>query len=134
MAHAGFPNGVNTNVEEIEQKILRETNDTMRRFIIEIDRSPAGEMNYKNKGNNVAEIGIKICDFDQQDKGYGSRILKIFVNYLFKSMGFEKIILDTSKNNHRAQHVYEKLGFQMTKTESDVCFYELIKGVSGNDN
>ena len=129
MAHAGFPNGTNTNVEEIEQKILGETDDTMRRFIIEIDGVPAGEMNYKNKGNNVSEIGIKICDFNQHGKGYGSRLLKIFVNYLFTGLNFDKITLDTNKSNHRAQHVYEKLGFQMIKTEDDVCFYELVRGV-----
>jgi len=33
-----------------------------RIHIIEIDSEPIGEMNYRNLGNNMCEIGIKICD------------------------------------------------------------------------
>jgi len=130
MAHAGFPNGVDTNVKDIKQKILQETDDTIRRFIIEIDGLPAGEMSYKNKENKIAEIGIKICDFSQHGKGYGCRLLKMFIKYLFTTMNFDKIILDTNQSNYKAQRVYEKLGFQKIMTQDDVCFYELAREVS----
>jgi RimJ/RimL family protein N-acetyltransferase len=67
-------------------------------------------MNYRNKGSNIAEIGIKICDFDMQNKGYGTLFLKMLITSLFANR-YKKIILDTNVNNVRAQHVYEKLGF-----------------------
>jgi RimJ/RimL family protein N-acetyltransferase len=72
-------------------------------------------MNYKNKGNETAEIGIKICDFTKQEKGYGTKLLKMFIKYLFNELNYEKIILDTNLNNKRAQHVYEKIGFKKIK-------------------
>ena len=111
MAHAGFPNGLSTNTQEISQSLSSDSDDTYRRLIIEVDTIPIGEMNYRNKGNGTAEIGIKICDFREQGKGYGTLSLKLLISSLF-TVGYTKIVLDTNQNNIRAQHVYEKLGFQ----------------------
>ena len=68
-------------------------------------------------GEGVAEIGIKICDFSYQNKGYGNELLHMLITYLFEDGDLnekyrvDKIILDTNLKNVRAQHVYEKLGF-----------------------
>jgi RimJ/RimL family protein N-acetyltransferase len=126
MAHAGFPDGINTTEEKIMKQISEETDDTTRRWIIEIDNEPSGEMNYRNKGNNTAEIGIKICDFKKQEKGHGTKLLKIFIKYLFEQLMYKKIILDTKLNNRRAQHVYEKIGFKKTREDEVAIYYELI--------
>lgn len=109
MAHAGFPNGINTDVYELMDKIRNEDN-TARSLIIEIGNNRVGEMSYRTK-DNISEIGIKICDFFYQEKGYGTKALKMLIEYLFNEMKVEKIILDTNLNNTRAQHVYEKIGF-----------------------
>jgi RimJ/RimL family protein N-acetyltransferase len=127
MAHAGFPNGINATVEEIEKQLSEETNETTRRFIIEINNELSGEMNYRNKGNNIAEIGIKICDFNQQEKGYGTILLNMFIKYLFDELNYNKIILDTKLNNKRAQHVYKKIGFIETGMDENTIYYELLK-------
>ena len=111
MEHAGFPIGLNTNTEKIIGKIAGDSDDTYRRLIIEIDNIPVGEMSYRNKGNGIAEIGIKICEFDKQEKGYGTIFLKMLIAELF-AHGYEKIVLDTNLENKRAQYVYEKIGFQ----------------------
>ena len=115
MAHAGFPNGLHTTVEEISQSLMLDSDDTYRRLIIEVHHIPVGEMNYRNIGNGVAEIGIKICDQSMQGKGYGTLFLKLLISSLFAN-GFQKITLDTNLNNTRAQHVYESLGFQKLRT------------------
>lgn len=111
MAHAGFPNGLNTNQERIVQELSADSDETYRRLMIELDQVPIGEMSYRNKGNDVAEIGIKICDDSKQEKGLGTLLLKMLISALFAN-GYEKIILDTNLKNTRAQHVYEKLGFK----------------------
>ena len=131
MIHAGFPNGINTNVQKIIKQISEETNETIRRFIIEIDNEPSGEMNYKNKGNNIADIGIKICVFNKQEKGYGTILLKMFIDYLFNELEFKKITLDTDNNNKRAQYVYEKIGFKKTAEISNTIYYEINKEEQG---
>ncbi|MCL2194825.1 MAG: GNAT family N-acetyltransferase [Oscillospiraceae bacterium] len=111
MAHAGFPNGLGTTAQKIAASLAGD-NDENRRCIIELHGTPIGEMNYRTKGENVAEIGIKICDATQQNNGYGTTLLRMFVRELFSRHGFEKIVLDTNANNKRAQHVYEKVGFE----------------------
>jgi RimJ/RimL family protein N-acetyltransferase len=111
MAHAGFPKGLLVTDDEIAAQLSKDTDETCRRLIIEHGNIPIGEMAYHNKGNGVAEIGVKICDFQKQEKGYGTRLLKMLISTLFYQYGYTKIILDTNLNNKRAQHVYEKLGF-----------------------
>lgn len=119
MAHAGFPNGLTITDKEISVQISKDTDETCRRLIIECDKMPIGEMNYRNKGNGVAAIGIKICDFEKQEKGYGTQLLKMLIGALFNELGYSKIILDTNLNNRRAQHVYEKLHFRKVRVNID---------------
>lgn len=115
MAHAGFPNGIQTDINELIDRLNKETDNKMR-LIIEIDTKVVGEMSYKID-NNIAEIGIKICDFNYQEKGYGTKAIKVLIKYLFEDMKVRKIILDTNLNNTRAQHVYEKIGFKKTEVK-----------------
>lgn len=110
MAHAGFPNGTGETAREIAEKLGKDT-DEDRRLIIELDNRPIGEMGYGREREDTAEIGIKICDFAEQDKGYGKILLSMLIFSLFNDMGYKRIILDSNVNNKRAQHVYEELGF-----------------------
>jgi predicted N-acetyltransferase YhbS/RimJ/RimL family protein N-acetyltransferase/NAD(P)H-dependent FMN reductase len=120
MAHAGFPNGLNEQPEKIRESLAKDSDETRRRHIIEINETPIGEMNYNNNGDGVAEIGIKICNFTQQEKGLGTKLLVLFIDALFTYYGYEKIILDTNVKNERAQHVYEnKLGFKRVRVREN---------------
>ncbi|MBQ1826725.1 MAG: GNAT family N-acetyltransferase [Erysipelotrichaceae bacterium] len=111
MAHAGFPNGIGTTPDEIGSQIARECDEKGRTMIIEYRDRPIGEMNYRYMDDHTAEIGIKICEPDYQNRRLGRIILSLFIRELF-SIGYEKIVLDTNLKNVRAQHVYELLGFQ----------------------
>lgn len=118
MAHAGFPNGTGETAAEIASRISKDT-DEHRRLIIELAHRPIGEMNYTRcpdqEGRKTAEIGIKICDLAELEKGYGRIVLSMMISSLFKDFGYQKIILDTNLNNRRAQHVYETLGFRKVR-------------------
>jgi Acetyltransferases, including N-acetylases of ribosomal proteins len=119
MAHAGLPNGVGCTPEEIRESLAGDTDETHRRHIIELDGKPIGEMNYRNK-DGAAELGIKICELSEQEKGYGTKLLTVFIDALFSHYGYEKMILDTNLKNERAQYVYEKkLGFSRVGIEKD---------------
>lgn len=117
MAHAGFPKGLNTNIEKI-QEIISKNNDHSSLLMIEHKDQAIGEMSYRGL-KETAEIGIKICSSDYQDQGLGSRILLMFIESLFNDYHYERIILDTNLKNTRAQHVYEKLGFKKVKINYD---------------
>lgn len=118
MAHAGFPKGLGTTAEKIAVDIAGDSDDTRRRLILLLKEIPIGEMVYYNIGNQAAEIGIKICETSYREKGIGRVALSMLIKYLFQS-GYSKIVLDTNLKNTRAQHVYEKLGFQKIRVNID---------------
>ena len=118
MAHAGFPNGLGTSAEAVAAQIASDTDDTRRRLMIEYQGIAIGEMSYRNQGDHVAEIGIKICDPAYQEKGLGRVLLSMLIGRLF-SLGYRKIVLDTNLKNTRAQHVYELLGFRKLRVNQD---------------
>lgn len=112
MAHAGFPNGLGTTETEVIKGL-----GSGRMVIAESGRL-IGECNYRNATDGVAEIGIKICETDCQNRGVGKKILSMLIGWLFGN-GYSKIILDTNLTNARAQHVYESLGFRKVRTNMD---------------
>lgn len=109
MAHAGFPHGLGTTPQKVAAQIASQ-NALHQRMILEIDGAAVGEMSYRITGY-TAEIGIKICVEAQREKGYGTRFLLMLISWLFAEKGVDSIVLDTNRNNARAQHVYEKIGF-----------------------
>ena len=130
MAHAGFPNGLGTNEEKVQKQIAADSDDTRRHLVIWYDGNRIGEMSYANLGdsleetgedtieNRTADIGIKICNPTFQEKGLGKIVLSMLIRELF-SRGYTKIVLDTNLKNKRAQHVYERLGFQKVDVRMD---------------
>lgn len=130
MAHAGFPNGLETNEEKVQKQIAADSDDTRRHLVIWYDGNRIGEMSYANLGdsleetgedtieNRTADIGIKICNSTFQEKGLGKIVLSMLIRELF-SRGYTKIVLDTNLKNKRAQHVYERLGFQKVNIRMD---------------
>ena len=130
MAHAGFPNGLGTSEEKVQKQIAADNDDTRRHLVIWYDGNRIGEMSYANLGdsleetgedtieNRTADIGIKICNPTFQEKGLGKIVLSMLIRELF-SRGYTKIVLDTNLKNKRAQHVYERLGFQKVDVRID---------------
>ena len=112
MAHAGFPNGLGTT----EEKVISGLNEG--RLVIEEAGRLIGECSYRHVGENTAEIGIKICETDCQNRGVGRVVLSMLIGWLFDN-GNTKIVLDTNLTNKRAQHVYESLGFCKLRTNID---------------
>lgn len=112
MAHAGFPHGIGTTEAEVIQGLNQGC------LVIQENDRLIGECNYRNVDHGVAEIGIKICETDGQNRGVGRKILSMLIGWLFQN-GYSKIILDTNLKNTRAQHVYESLGFRKVKTNID---------------
>lgn len=126
MAHAGFPMGLCTTVEKVIAGLKED------RLVLDEDGRLIGEACYRKVSEGVAEIGIKICEIDCQNRGLGRIILSMLIAWLFEQ-GFEKIVLDTNLTNIRAQHVYESLGFQKLRVNMDSWTDQLGKKQSSVD-
>ncbi len=142
MGHSTNAFGTMQSKETIKASILRELSDTnmfppRKRFMIckmiplqegysgEVLQQPLqvtqkyillpiGEINYTNwdSRNQKAEFGIKICELDEQGKGYGIDALYHFIDFMFRFLNLNKIELTTMIDNTRAQNLYKKLGFK----------------------
>jgi len=117
MEHAGFPNGLRKSLDDTMDNIKSREGKLSQLCIIEIDGKSVGELSYNVKSNNGAYPGWKICDFNYQNKGYGSKIIRMLLEFLFtdetinSKFPINKIVWDTMLENKRAQHVYEtKIG------------------------
>ena len=126
MAHAGFPNGLGTTEEEVVEGLGN------GRMVIEESDRLTGEFNYRNVADGIAEIGIKICETDCQNRSVGRKVLSMLIGWLFKN-GYSKIVLDTNLTNTRAQHVYESLGFRKVRTNIDSWKDQLCRVQSSVD-
>lgn len=115
MAHAGFPNGLGITEEEVIEEL---GNGRTVLLVIEERGRLIGECNYRKVSDGAAEIGIKICEADRQNRGVGRKALRMLIRWLFGN-GYSKIVLDTNLTNTRAQHVYESLGFRKVRTNID---------------
>ncbi|MEL7626686.1 MAG: GNAT family protein [Anaerolineaceae bacterium] len=115
MEHAGYPNGLGTTEWETLDLLRNTDPKTMVRLIIEIGGTLVGECSYRIEGNQ-AELGIKLCEPEYQNRGYGTRTLKLMIDHIFSRADIEKIVLDSNINNKRAQHVYKALGFKKVTT------------------
>ena len=109
MAHAGFPNGLGTTVEQV----ISGFRDDL--LVIEENGRLIGECCWRDVAPQTAEIGIKICETDCQNRGLGRIVLSLLIRWLFDT-GHTKIVLDTNLDNKRARHVYESLGFRKLRT------------------
>ena len=118
MAHAGFPLGLNTTAKKIAAQIAADSDETRRRLIIDYCGRSIGEASFRILNDQTAEIGIKICEPQYQEKGLGRVILSLLIKELFTN-GCTKIVLDTNTKNLRAQHVYELLGFRRMRVNED---------------
>ena len=132
MAHAGFPLGLGITKEEIAGSLAADSDGTRRRLMILMDQTPIGEMSYRILDAGDAEIGIKICETAYQEMGLGRVALSLLIRALFER-GCGKIVLDTNLNNLRAQHVYEKLGFQKIAVRRDSWLDQLGRPQSAVD-
>lgn len=126
MAHAGFPLGLGTNEERVIAGLVE------GRLVIEENGRLIGECCYMPAGNRTAEIGIKICEPDCQNRGLGRIVLSMLIRWLFDN-GIDKIVLDTNLTNLRAQHVYESLGFRKLRVNHDSWLDQLGNKMSSVD-
>lgn len=62
--------------------------------------------------HRIGTIGIFIGDEDNRSKGYGAEALKLLIEYGFKYLNINNIMLNVKSFNERAIACYKKVGFK----------------------
>ena len=99
-----------------EKKYLEENSSSEATFVIVTieDNKMIGTVSLEdiNNINRTATLGIFIGDKDYRDKGYGTEVIRLILEYGFKYMNLNNIKLDVMAFNTRALKCYEKCGFK----------------------
>ncbi|SIS39630.1 GNAT family N-acetyltransferase [Salimicrobium flavidum] len=97
-----------------------------RRFVISKDEKSIGltglydiEPVHRN-----TEFGIMI-DPVHQGNGHAVEVTEMMVDYAFRTLNLHKVHLVVAKENEKAVHIYEKIGFQI---EGDMKEHYFING------
>lgn len=83
-------------------------------FMVELeDGTVIGDIGYKNwdPRNRTSEIGLEIGVDQYRGQGYGTEMVGLFIEYMFRNLNLNRIELSVLRENQRAIRVYEKLGF-----------------------
>jgi len=79
-------------------------------------------------GDNLNTIQLKRILVNENHLGIGQKAIKEMENYCRTVLKINRIWLDVFKNNSRAIHIYEKLGYKVFKEGEEglreVIFYE----------
>lgn len=62
--------------------------------------------------NRIGTVGIFIGEEENRSHGYGAEALKLLVEYGFRYLNLNNIMLTVKSFNERAIHCYKKVGFQ----------------------
>ncbi|EXU73632.1 MULTISPECIES: spermidine N1-acetyltransferase [Erwinia] len=87
---------------------------TERRFVVEYEGEKAGlvELVEINHIHRRAEFMIIIAP-SHQGKGLASKAVRLAMDYGFSVLNLYKLYLSVDKENHKAIHIYSKLGFEV---------------------
>ena len=77
-----------------------------------------------NHIHKTSEIGIFIGRKEYWGKGYGTEALWLLIDYAFRVLGLENIMLKVYDFNLRAQKSYEKVGFKVMGRRRNSHYYD----------
>lgn len=72
--------------------------------------------------NGTAELGLGIGEPAEWDKGYGTEVMRILLDFAFGELRLHRVFLHVFDFNARAIHVYEQVGFRHEGTKRQAYF------------
>ena len=120
----GYP-----TLEEINEKFLPrlEESSDVKPYIASLDGCPVGYIQSYvavesengwwpgQHDRGVLGIDLFLADGESLGRGLGTRMVRAFVEYLFRDRAIHRIQLDPAPDNARAIRCYEKVGFRRVK-------------------
>lgn len=75
-----------------------------------------------NHVHQNAELQIRIGEQAEQAKGYGTKALKLLLNFAFSDLNLHRVYLHVFVTNKQAIHAYTKAGFKQEGQLRDAAF------------
>lgn len=110
--------------ESLEENFERQAEaNRSRGFILQKGEVKLGfvALFYIEPIHRKAEFAI-MMDPDQQGKGYAKIATKLAMDYAFRTLNLNKLYLIVDQENEKAEHIYEKIGFEQEAILKDEFF------------
>mgnify|MGYP002625353855 CR=1 FL=1 len=112
--------------ETADRYIQRQIDRKRIFFAIMAGGEPVGELILKNIEPHVsATLGITMKNAAYKDRGFGTQAERLAIDYVFHTLDIPVLYADAILSNTRSQHVLEKVGFRLIKTEGDFKYYRI---------
>lgn len=80
--------------------------------VIEYNGKPVGIIGLLTIGNGEAEYYVTLGEGSLKGKGIAGKATKLLLEYAFKELKLDYVYLYTETENHPAQRLFEKMGFE----------------------
>ena len=84
---------------------------------------PIGQVRFDILDGGEAEIDISIAK-EFRSKGYGKNMLTAAIEYENREYGVEVFVSEVKEENISSQKMFLSSGFQLTRKEDGVCYYQ----------
>ena len=112
--------------EWVDRYIRRQQELHRRCFAILHGEELVGEVVLKKiEAGKCATLSISMKNAKYKDRGFGTAAERLIAAYVFSQMEIPVLYADTLLTNTRSQHVLEKVGFRLLRTEGDFKYYAL---------
>ncbi|WP_461226026.1 GNAT family N-acetyltransferase [Lacticaseibacillus suihuaensis] len=112
MAPVGFPTGLTKTVDQITSTVARHLAKPGAGWeTIVSGGRPIGEFLYALEAPGVMTFDITIGEFDCQQLGLGTRVLREHLPAVAHKLGATRVAIEVDAHNAVALHVYAKVGF-----------------------
>jgi len=117
-----------------EKKILDEMASSGYHFAVirsEDDKLIGGaSLHDINQRSRNAQCGLYIGDAENRGKGYGTETLRLLLNYGFRTLNLNNVMLKCFSYNKQGIACYKKVGFKLIGERRNSCF---VNGQYHND-
>lgn len=110
--------------EQVDRYVQRQIALGRKCFAVMHGGEMVGELIIKNiEPGKSAVLSICMKNAACKGRGFGTRAERLAVDYVFRDLDIPVLCADTLLTNTRSQHVLEKLGFRLLRTEGDFKYY-----------
>lgn len=106
-------------IEESVRGFIERANSDENIFILEIGKKQCGSVSIKRVNDTTAQLGLFLVEPNVRGTGYGQKLFETAINFS-KENGFKSIILWTNSELKSARRIYERFGFELKKTQTQV--------------
>jgi GNAT superfamily N-acetyltransferase len=106
-------------IEESVSGFIERADSYENIFILEIGGKQSGSVSIKKVNAITAQLGLFLVEPNVRGTGYGQKLVETAINFS-KENGFESIILWTNSELKSARRIYERVGFELKKTQTQI--------------